>query len=87
MKNPAAKPAAAASKPSEANSEIFADLLQARMLDEEKARLRDVKVDGDIVVYEFTNGERVTVDRKKIPADVAELQKYVAECFLARKPT
>lgn len=93
MKQPAQTPSKAPAKKTSANKEqasmMFADGLKAKMLDEEKAHLRDVKVDGNIVVYEFSNGEQITVDRQKIDAagDYEAVQKYVAECFAARKPT
>lgn len=87
MKSPAKAKRVKAPVAKEAASQDFAEMIQARMLDEDKARLRDVKVDGTIVVYQFSNGYEVTADRKKIDAAGTDIRKYVTDCFLARKPT
>jgi hypothetical protein len=65
------------------NSQLFADLLQARMLEQEKATLRDVDSQPDHVVYEFSNGDKVTADRSKIEgANSADaLQKLITDCI------
>ena len=68
------------------NGPLFADLLQGRMLDQENARLRDTQPFEAAIVYEFTNGERVTAERSRLDAMSADdLPAYVAEVFKARQ--
>jgi hypothetical protein len=68
------------------NSQLFADLLQYRMLSREKASLRESRVVDGWREFEFTNGDTVSGEASVIEklGSLAELDQYITERFDAR---